>query len=140
MKDVRPALRLFLLADVTVSGLVGGTRIFPIKMPQGEKSDSVVYHRVTETADYHMQGSSGLAQARIQIDAWSTRPDGASQLANAVHDRLSGHAGDFSFGASSPQDVLDFEAIFQVAGREDYDADADMFRMSRDYLVWYREV
>jgi hypothetical protein len=136
MKDIRPALRLFLLDDVTVSGLVGGTRIFPIRMPQGEKNTSLVYNRITEASDYHMLGSSNLEQTRMQMDSWATRPDAASELANAVHDRLSGHAGIVTVGGT-PQVSVEFQGAFLVSGREDYDDTAELFRMSRDYLIWY---
>jgi hypothetical protein len=39
MLDLPPALRTLLLADPTVSSIVGGTRVFPLRVPQGEKGD-----------------------------------------------------------------------------------------------------
>jgi Protein of unknown function (DUF3168) len=145
MKDIRSALRFFLLADATVASLVGGSnpttaRIFPILMPQDEKNTSLVYNRITEVSDYHLLGSSHLEQTRMQIDAWAMRPGAASELADAVYDRLSGHAGTVVFGSNSPQDFIEFRGVFMVSGREDYDGTAELFRMSRDYLIWYMGV
>jgi hypothetical protein len=129
MKDIRPAMRLILLADATVSGLVGGTRIFPTTMPQGEVNPSVVYHRITEGADYVMAGGDGLLTTRLQVDAWAQKADQAAELAGAVFDRLSGFRGD--------QNGVTVQGAFMVSAREDFDSVAKMYRMSRDYEVWY---
>ncbi len=137
MKDIRPVLRSYLLADGTVSGLVGGVRIYPVRMPQGQFAPSVVYNRISETTFYHMGGPAGVIQAIMQFDAWARSQDGAVELADAVHDRLSGQRGTITWGTNSPLDEIVTRGIFAVNGREDYDATAEMFRMSRDYQIWY---
>ena len=137
MKDIRPALRSYLLADSTVFGLVGGVRIYPVLMPQGQFSPSIVYNRITETTFYNMAGPAGMIQSIMQLDAWARSQDGAVALADAVHDRLSGQRGTITWGANSPLDEVVTRGVFSVNAREDYDAVAEMFRMSRDYQVWY---
>lgn len=139
MKDVRPALRALLLGDATVSGLIGGVRIHVSHLPQGQKTTSIVYNRISEQTDYHMAGGSGWAQARFQIDSWADDPDKSARLANAVYERLSGFKGTFAYGSNSPQDQIVIDAIFMDQGREDYDNVAELYRMSRDYIVWYAE-
>jgi hypothetical protein len=139
MKDIRPALRALLLGDVTVSGLVGGIRIHSVRLPQGQKTASIVYNRITEQTDYHYAGGSGLAQARFQVDSWATTQDAAVVLANAAYDRLSGFGGILDYGSNSPQDQILINAIFMDQGREDFDSVAEMYRMSRDYIIWYAE-
>jgi hypothetical protein len=64
-------------------------------------------------------------------DAWSIRVDGARLLANAVQDLLSGYRGTV---ASVP-----VQGAFLVGGREDWDGEAQMFRVSRDYNVHYQD-
>lgn len=137
MKDIRPALRYFLLADSTISTLVGGVRIHTVRLPQGQREPSIVYNRISEGADYTNDGDSGLSQARFQIDAWATRQDSAVELANAIYDRLTGHRGTVEFGSGSPQDSIEFRAAFLQQGREDYDSAAELYRMSRDFTIWY---
>lgn len=128
MKDIRQAIYSMLIANSGVSSLVG-TRVFPVAPPQGDIGPSVVYHRITEIADYNMQSDSGLLLSRFQIDAWADRADLATQLGAAVFDCLSGFRG--------IQGTIEIQAIFMVSARDDYDSLAKMHRMSRDYEIWY---
>jgi hypothetical protein len=129
MKDIRPALRDFLLADPTISGLVGGVRVHHIRLPQDQVQPSVVYTKISEIGDYHMQSDSGLGQLRMQVDAWAQDPDQATQLANAVYDRLTGERGIV--------DTIDFRGAFLTSGRDDFDEITKLFRISRDFTIWY---
>lgn len=138
MKDIRPALRALLLGDAMVATISGG-RIYPVRLPQGQRLASIVYNRISELGDYHMLGPSGLAWARMQIDCWAEKQDDAVTLANAVYDRLSGFRGIVLFGSNSPLDQIDIKAIFLDQGREDYDEIAELYRMSRDYIIRYAE-
>ena len=133
MKDIRPALRQYLLDDPTVSGLVGGVRIHNTRLPQDQVSPSIVYVKVSETGDYHMQGDSGLGQVRMQVDAWAQNADAATELANAVYDRLSGARDTVTVGS----DFVNIRGSFLANGRDDYDAVAKLYRVSRDYIIWY---
>jgi hypothetical protein len=133
MKDIRPALRAFLLGDPTVSSLVGGVRVHSSRLPQNQVEPSVVYVKVSEVGDYNMAGDSGLGQVRMQIDSWAQSNDAATQLANAVYDRLSGLRDTISFDSSS----IDVKGTFLALGREDYDSTMQMFRVSRDFTIWY---
>ena len=131
MKDVRPAVCSILKSNPTVFSMVGnGKRIYPVQAPQGEVDPTIVYHRITEGADYHMAGFSGLLATRMQIDFWAQRPDLAEQLALAAEDTMSGF--------KVPQDGVDIQGIFVVNGREDYDGTVSLFRRSHDYEIWYR--
>jgi hypothetical protein len=133
MKDIRSALRTFLLADPAVSSLVGGQRIYPIRLEQDQTEPSVVYVKVSETGDYHMEGDSGLGQVRMQVDSWAERADVASELANAVYDRLSGARDTVTVGS----DFVNIKGAFLANGRDDYDNIAKLYRISRDFIVWY---
>jgi len=133
MKDIRPALRSFLLADSTINSLVGGVRVHSSRIPQGQVEPSVVYIKISETGGYSMAGDSNLGQVRMQIDSWAQSNDAATQLANAVYDRVSGAKGTINFDSSS----LDVLGAFIANGREDYDEVMQMFRVSRDFLIWY---
>ena len=139
MKDIRPALRAFLLADASISALVttgGISRVYPVKIPQGVKAACIVYSRISGTGIYHMGGDSGLAMPRFQIDAWGLTGDAATTLANLIKDRLSGYRGVMGSGGAAVTD----QGVFMAAEMEDYDDTVQMSRMSRDYAIDYEEV
>lgn len=138
MVDVRPGLRAYLLADGAIAALVG-TRVYPVILPQGVTATSIVYSRISGQGDHHMQGASGLSRPRIQIDCWSLSADHAASLALAVKERIDGFRGAMPWGASSPQDSAEVLAIFFESERDDYDPDSKLYRVSHDYLVWFRE-
>jgi hypothetical protein len=139
LKDIRPALRAYLLADASVSDAVGGDRIYPVRLPQNQRSPSIVYNRISAVGDHHMEGPSGLAQTRIQIDAWATTQDAAVELADLVKERLDGASGEILFGSASPSESLTLQGAFFDSEREDYDDAAELYRVSRDFIVWYAE-
>lgn len=140
IKDIRPALRAFLLADSQVASAVGSSRIFPSTMPQGESRPSLVFNRVTGVGDYHMQGPSGLAQVRFQIDAYAQDPDAATALANLVKDRIDGFRGVMGDDGSPPSVTpVRVQGVFQQMERDDYQADVSLYLLSRDYLIVYEE-
>jgi len=133
MKDIRVALRAYLLDDPVVSGLVSGTRIHHARLPQDQVEPSVVYVKVSETGDYHLAGDSGLGQVRMQVDSWAQNADAATDLANAVYDRLTGAKS--IVGTSS--DFVDIRGAFLANGRDDYDDITQLYRVSRDFIIWY---
>lgn len=140
IRDIRPALRAYLLADADVSEAVGENRIYPSTLPQKEPTlPAVVLNLVTETTDYHMQGPSGLVQARYQVDCWARTPDDAVDLAALVKDRLSGLRGAILASSSSPSDEVEVRGLFADQGSDDYDSVADLYTRRRDYLIWYTE-
>lgn len=134
MKDIRPALREFLLGDTNIAGLVAA-RVFPVVMPQGTRLASVVYTRVSGTGDYRMQGRSGYVRPRIQVAAWAPKADEAVNLANAVKDRLDGFTGVMGSGSSQVR----VQGVFQSDERETYDDVVQMFGVLRDFFVHHEE-
>lgn len=136
--DIRSALRAYLLADGSISALVG-TRVYPMKMPQGVTSDSIVYQRVSNTGFHHMTGAVGLARPRLQIDCWSQSADRANALANLVKERIDGFRGDLDYDASTPPNTLQVRGIFFDTERDLYDEDSELYGVGRDYFVWVAE-
>jgi len=137
--DVRLGLRAYLLGSPEIASMVGGERVFPIRLPQGVKKNSIVFSRATGSGDHHLQGVSGLSRPRFQIDSWSQTESESTVLANYVKARLDGFRGHMEYGSNSPRDFIDVLGVFYSDEREDFDADSQLFRMSRDYFVWYRD-
>ena len=138
IKDIRPALRSFLLADPQIAAMVGGQRIFPLRLPQGIREPSIVYARITGLGDHHMQGASGLTRPRYQVDAWAKSADDATRLADLIKARLDGYRGSMT-APGSPPEVVTVQGAFFETERESYDGDVEMYRVSRDYLIWWEE-
>lgn len=141
LADIRLGLRAFLLASTPIAALVTD-RVFPIMLKQGEKETSIVYTRISGQGDHWMQGPTGLARPRYQIDCWALAAAEATALANLVKERLDGYRGPMPYGSNSPQDFVTVQGIFFTDEREDsmnVDPANVMYRVSRDYFIWHRE-
>lgn len=139
LADIRVGLRAYLLDDSAISTQVGGARIYPIKLPQGQVQPSIVFMRVSGLGDHHMQGPSGLARSRIQIDCWAQSAQTAVELANLVKERIDGFRGSMEWDDDSPGNAVVVQGIFFESEREDYDDAVKLYRVSRDFFVWYAE-
>lgn len=129
--DARPALRDFLMADASISDAVGGVRIYPVILQQGQRQPSLVYNRISDVGDYHMLGPSGLARPRFQIDAYAETQDLADTLNRLVKDRLDGFSGDMG--------SVTVQGAFIDSLRDEYEQDSKLFRVSTDYIIWFNE-
>lgn len=139
MKDIRPGLFAFLAADSVINPLVttgGISRIYPIRLPQGEKLASLVYTRISGQGDYTMQGASGYTRPRYQIDAWAPSAGAANALASAVKDALDGFKGAMGTGANA----IDVQGVFCADQRESYDDVVQLYGVSRDYFIHHGEL
>ncbi|MFZ5736312.1 MAG: tail completion protein gp17 [Pseudomonadota bacterium] len=135
MKDIRPALRAFMLGDAAIASRVL-TRIYPLKLPQGVTGDSIVYTRVSAISGHSMAGRDGLARVRMQIDAWATTGDAAASLANLIKDRIDGYKGTMGAGDAAVM----VGGVFFDGERDDHDDAAKLYRTSRDYRIWHDEI
>lgn len=138
LADIRLGLREFLSDDAAVSALVDD-RIYPMVLKQGEKQASIVFTKISGQGDHHMSGPSRLAQPLYQIDAWAGDPDVATDLANAIKERLDGYRGAMPYGTTSPQEEVEVLGVFFTDEREDFESEIGMYRVSRDYFIWHRE-
>ena len=141
IKDLRPALRAYLLSYPQIFTRVGGNRVFPSVIPQSIRSDCLVYHRVSGMGDHHMQGPSGLATVRMQLTAWSLALDGAVELANLVKFHLDGFRGLMDSGGSPPDAfaVRVQGACYDGDNPPIQDMARAMFGVGRDYMIVYAE-
>ncbi len=138
LANIRSGLRGYLLDDMAITAVVG-ERVHPVALPQGEQRDSIVYIRISGQGDHYLTQPSGLSRPRIQIDCYSQAPGTASSLADLVKERLDGARGDFDYGTGSPQDIVEVLGAFFTDEREDFDPASKLYRVSRDYFIWYRE-
>lgn len=136
--DVRLGLRAYLLDDANIAAIVG-TRVYPVILPQGVTTSSIVYKRISNIGDWHMQGPSGIGRPRIQIDCWSQDADVAANLGLLVKQRLDGYRGTMLWGEDSPEEGIIIQGIFFDQDRDLYENELKMFAVSSDFLVWVSE-
>jgi len=78
-----------------------------------------------------LQGPSGFAHPRFQVDAWATTYTGAKTLADAIRGALDGYRGTAS-GTRIGSCLIDSE-------RDIYESEIKIYRVSQDYIVWHVE-
>jgi hypothetical protein len=136
--NIRAALRSYLLADSGIAAVVTA-RVFPLKMPQGETRASIVFTRVSGLSGVTSSGAERVARPRIQIDCWASDPDAAASLADLVKERIEGFTGTVQWDENSPGNAVKIQGVFMDMEREDFDDVAKLYRVSRDYMVWFEE-
>jgi hypothetical protein len=135
LKDIRPALRAFLLADASISAAVGASRIYPDEMPQGVTATSLVFQEISNAGDHHMQGPSGLARPRMQVTAWAMTKDAAYALGLLVKGRLDGYVGVMGSGGAAVM----VQGVFFDSSRNVKDDAASLYGRQQDFLIWFEE-
>lgn len=136
--DIRRGLRQYLLDDASIAAIVSD-RVYHVRMPQGNRLPCIVFTRISDQPDNHMQGPSGLAKPRVQVDSWAVDGDTAAQLADLVKERLDGSRGQWLWGEDSPEEALVVQGVFPLYLRDYYDDDSQMYRVGRDYFIWFAE-
>ena len=130
MAELEQALQTRLTGFSGLSALVG-TRIYPLILPQPPTLPAVTYQRISASRWSSIPGDDGVAEPRMQVDAWALTY-GAAKLA-AAQVRLALER--WSDDASSPV-VLD---VFLETDQDIYEPDTDIYRVSADYRVVHRE-
>lgn len=122
------ALIAQLLATTGITALVGN-RINWARRPQGSALPAIVLHRIDGSPDYHLTGSSGLVESRVQVDCWGLSYGSAKAVARAVEAAVS--AARFTRGA------IRFDAILIVDERDTTfdEGNVPIFRTSLDLQV-----
>lgn len=123
-------LRTFLLADATLSGLIG-TRLYPLKMPQKPTYPAITYQWVTGQRVHSTDGASGLAGPRVQFDCWAETYLAMESVFEALRLRLDGYQG--AAGTTKVQ------GAFFDNERDLYEDKVEIYRRSVDYFIWHSE-
>lgn len=74
----------------TVTG-VGTAHL--LRVPQGAALPYTIYQKIDGDRFGSLHGPSGLAQSRIQVDAYAAQPEDAVTLAELVCQKLDGYSG-----------------------------------------------
>jgi hypothetical protein len=138
MSTFESQLRSLLLADSTVSTLLGGERIYPHMAPQEDVFPYAVYSRVSSNRTIFLNaGPDDTYQPRIQFDLWGDNYGVLRELSEAFRLTLNGFSGSVEsvcFGLIALEDEsTDFE--LPSDGQE-----VPIHRIRQDYMVWVEEL
>ena len=117
LEDVRDHL----LLDATLIGFIG-TRLFPLKRPQGSTLPAVIYQVISGIRPHTWTGSAGMQRQRVQFSIWSAQYGESYDIGQAIILSLDSFEG----------------ALFENV-RDLTDADNVFFGRALDYFFWLRE-
>jgi len=127
---VEIALEDILTANSGVTALVA-QRVYAMKMPQNPTYPLITYFRVSGPRVESMQGASGLASPRFQIDIWAKTYAETKAIARAVQLALEGYRA--TVGTVPVQGIL-FDS-----DRDLYESTPELYRVSMDFVIWHNE-
>lgn len=119
---VEEAVRTILLADPTVSGIVG-TRIFPIQLPLICEFPAISYLKPSNPF------SRISGRPRVQIDCWTEDYLECLTLAKAVETALDGYSGTVA--------GVNIRGIFPQNAPDQPIDDAGLFHIPYDFFIHY---
>jgi len=130
MADLETVLQTRLSTFAGFTALVG-TRVYPLKLPQKPTMPAVTYQRIDGVRESGIANEHGMAHPRIQVDSWASSYGGAKAVAEQVRQALER----WSDTTTTPV-ILD---SFIDGDTDLYESDVELYRVSMDYIVWYRE-
>lgn len=110
---------------------VGGTRLFPLELPQNPKYPAATYRVISAPRVRASFRDPGLVQARVQIDHLAPTYASARALADAtrgVLERYRGASGDVVVQDSFLMNEWDLD-----------DGEERLVRVIQEYEIWYEE-
>jgi hypothetical protein len=126
---IEQAIRYILVNDATVKAIT--THCWPVMIPQDATYPLILYTRISGERDHVLQGPSGMAHPRFQLDAFAETYTGAKALANAIREALDGYRGTAA-GTRIGSCLIDSE-------RDIYESEIEIYRISQDYMIWCDE-
>lgn len=129
---VEEALFARLTGTAAVAALVAA-RVYPLVAPQAAARPFVTYQRISTSRVASLDGPSGLARVRYQLDVWADDDAGARALAREVRLALDGYSGDGAAGDRVIQSVVADDE------RDFFDEASRTFRVSADFIIWHAE-
>ena len=126
---IETAIRSILINDATVKAIT--TRCYPVALPQSPTYPLILYTKITGMRDHHLQGPSGHAHPRLQIESWSKSYSEAKTLAAAIRKALDGYSGTAS-GTVIRSCLIESE-------RDIFESEIEVYRIVQDWFTWHEE-
>lgn len=126
---LRTSLRARLLANTDLSAMVGGSRVYPVHLPQAATYPAVTYQKISDVTEPNLGEASRIRTARIQLDTWADTPADAWKLADHIRTQVDGFQGTVS-GVRFAASMVDSETDL-------YEEAIEKFRVTVDYEIVY---
>lgn len=135
--DMEDAVVAILRSDADVSAMVDA-RIYPMDFPQNPVYPAIIFQVISRFHHAHMQGASGLARSRIQVDVYSQDYDTTKALAWKVKNAMHAFKGMVPVVDSAPVEVQGIfctterdmaESVIRQSGRK-------VRRRLQEFTVW----
>lgn len=133
MITIGDALAGMLITTPSITAIVGN-RVKPQKNPEKPVYPSIVYHKISGSPEYSMDGESGLTQCRVQLDLYAPTYKACKDLAGAVQLALSGFAGTMG---DPTQGTVPVGAAFLLDEDDGYNDSLEVFWWRQDYEIWH---
>ena len=127
---IEEALPARLEAVAAVTNLVG-TRIYPVRAPQGATRPFVTVQRISAVREVAFGVNPGLARPRFQVTAWAATYAEAKAVQTAVRQALERHR-----GTTLGVEILD---CFVDNDEDLMDDEVNLFGAATDFFVHHRE-
>ncbi len=118
-------LRSFLLADATLTALVG-SRIYPSVLPAGATLPAIVYFRVGGRTEHKPQQTTTVKTRNftVQIQAIAQKYDDADEVEEAIFARMNSNS-----SVIKPRPLGETQDL--------YDEQTRQYITTSDYSIWY---
>lgn len=134
MADIWQALPHFLLADVTLNGLIGG-KLFVMRIPQSETLPAITYQDISTVTTQAHGEASALPRIRFQFTIHAGSVSAATAICQALKNRLDGYRGAMGTGAYQTE----VDAVLFKNQITDDDTETGIIRRLQDYVIQYKE-
>lgn len=116
--------------------------VFIGRAPQGQKPPFIIVQKLGGDRFRDMKGPAGVAQNRVQIDAYDERYNNTAKLGTDIEAILDGFTGAVYYGDNDPQD--EFVEIIGLTLIDEGDIldETDhpiLWRNNAEYLVSYKQ-
>lgn len=135
MKDILQSLSRHLLQTGAITALVG-SRIYTDRLPQSDDTAALVFWVVFEQRWNDLGGQTGIAEARVQMDAYGLTRAEANKLAGTVNDEIQGYQGVME-GTGIRGIVTDAQGISHGTDRPSEGSDRYRYISSVEYSIHY---
>lgn len=140
MSLIQPGLSEYLLSITELTDIVDQKIHAFGEVPTGTQLPYVTWSKIDNLHTNHQGGSSGLAEPRLQLEAWAMTEYDAALIFDILRRNLDGFVGTWGTGA----DEVNIRVAILENDREDYSPPDDgtqqgAHRASGDFLVWFVE-
>lgn len=107
-------------------------RVYPLRLKEGYSLPAISYQRISTDRLHDLDGPTGRASPRFQIDCWAASYSTVRDLATKVRAVLDGHKGTLGGEAN-------VGGIHQQGERDGFEEDIETYRVTMDFFIPHAE-